>query len=496
MAAPIKGLYGGAQVAELDRRVIEDEGVPGFELMQRAADAAFETLRARWPGVRGIAVVTGPGNNGADGFLVARLALTAGIGVRLFYLSRREQASGDAGRALAAFEQAGGRIEAFDPGSRIDAEVVVDALLGTGLARPVAGRFLAAVRAINRARERGAGVLAVDIPSGLDADRGSVWGEAVRADATATFIGAKLGLFTGLGPAHAGAVSFHDLDAPATVYADLAPLARRVDNGQLGAALPARPRDAHKGDHGHLLCVGGNIGMGGAVRLAAEAALRIGAGLVSVATRAENAAALTQARPELMCRGVAGPEEVAPLLGRASVVAIGPGLGQDPWAKRLFAAILESAAPLVVDADALNLLAAEPVARGNWVLTPHPGEAARLLASDTGSVQRDRPAAIAALCERYAATVVLKGAGTLIQGPNEGLWLCDAGNPGMATGGMGDLLTGVIGGLLAQRLDPERAARVGACLHARAGDAAARDGERGLLAADCLIHLRRFANPG
>lgn len=488
-------LYGASQVAELDRRVIEDCGVPGFTLMQRAAAAAFADLSDRWPEARRIVVLCGPGNNGGDGFLVAKLAREAGLEVRLFFLGSREKARGDAGRALTEFEATGGECETFE--SELPAaDVIVDALLGTGLGRPVEGRFRNAVAAILTARERGAGVLAVDIPSGLDADRGAIWGTAVTADATSTFIGLKLGLVTGVGPGHAGALRFHDLEAPAEAYADAPFSARRVTAEDLRAALPPRPRHAHKGHYGHVLCVGGNLGMGGAARMAAEAALRCGAGLVSVATREDHAGAMSQTRPEIMARGVECADDLEPLLQRATVAAVGPGLGADDWARSLWERLLATDLPLVVDADALNLLAEAPTARGRWILTPHPGEAARLLDADSASIQNDRPAAVAQLAERYDATVVLKGAGSLIQGPQEGLWVCTAGNPGMAGGGMGDVLTGVVAGLLAQGLAPETAARVGVLVHASAADAAAADGERGLLAGDLFAELRRQVNPG
>lgn len=235
--------------------------------------------------------------------------------------------------------------------------------------------------------------------------------------------------------------------------------------------------------------------MAGAARMAGEAAARVGSGLVTVATRPEQAAVLAGVRPELMCHGVEGPRDLLPLLRRATVVAIGPGLGRSRWAQGLFTAVLDTKLPLVVDADALNLLAAEPVARGNWVLTPHPGEAARLLGSASQAVQADRFSAVAQLAQRYRAVAVLKGAGTLVQAEDGAVWLCDRGNPGMATGGMGDVLTGVIAGLAGQGLPLAEAAWAGVHLHAVAGDAAARDGERGMLALDLMPHLRRAANP-
>jgi NAD(P)H-hydrate epimerase len=230
--------------------------------------------------------------------------------------------------------------------------------------------------------------------------------------------------------------------------------------------------------------------------MAGEAAARVGAGLVSIATHPDHAALLNAGRPELMCHGVATAEALRPLLERASVVAVGPGLGlgQAGWGRVLFEAVLDSGRPLVVDADALNLLALARQQRDDWVLTPHPGEAARLLKTTSAAIQADRFAAVAALQAHYGGTVLLKGAGTLVLGPVEVPAVCVQGNPGMASGGMGDVLTGVIAGLLAQGLDFTEAAETGARLHSTAGDKAAEGGERGLLAGDLLPWLRQLVN--
>lgn len=234
--------------------------------------------------------------------------------------------------------------------------------------------------------------------------------------------------------------------------------------------------------------------MAGAVRLAGEAAVRTGSGLVSIATRPDHAAVIAAARPELMCHGVGGACDLRPLLQRASIVAIGPGLGQSAWARDLLAAVLQTSLPLVVDADALNLLAQEPVSRHQWVLTPHPGEAARLLAVTLEQIQGDRIHAVTALQQRYGGVSVLKGMGSLVCTPSS-ISVCDAGNPGMASGGMGDVLTGIIAGLLAQGLSLDNAACVGVYIHAKAGDRAAQEGERGLLASDLMPYLRTLLNP-
>lgn len=488
-------VYSADQVAALDRRFIEQFEVDGFTLMQRAARAAFDELAGHWPMPGRLSVFCGPGNNGGDGFLVAAFALEAGWQVQLYLLASREQVSGDAAAALAAFEQAGGALSAFEQ-SPVYADVIVDALLGTGLNRDVEGSVAAAIDHINAARSRGAGVFSIDIASGIDATTGHVWGAAVKAHATATFIGLKMGILTGEGPSHCGEVSFDSLGAPDALFDDQPYLARRITHRQLRHALQPRARSAHKGHNGHVLCVGGKRGIGGAIRLSAEAALRSGAGRVSVACHPDHAGPMSQALPEVMALGMDDPQRIDPLLAVASVIAIGPGLGTDDWADELWQRALATDKPLVVDADGLNLLAQVPSQRGDWILTPHPGEAARLLGCENADIGKDRVGAVRALARRYNAIVVLKGAGTLISTPDD-LTLCTQGNPGMAVGGMGDLLTGVIASLVAQGMSLSESAIFGVYLHALAGDsAAALHGERGLLPSDLFEPLREHVNPG
>lgn len=486
-------LWTAAQVRELDRRAIQDRGIAGRELMERAGAAAFDALLRRWPATRSITVVCGGGNNGGDGYVVARLAQHAGLAVRVLSLTDVDRLRGDAALVCADFVRNGGEIVRWDGAGDPGGDgPIVDALLGTGLDRSLAGPMLAAVDSINAS---GRPVVALDIPSGLHADTGRIMGEAIRADLTVCFIGLKLGLFTGRGTAFAGHVVFADLGVPAGLDRGLAPAARRLEAAMLGDLLPRRPRDAHKGRFGHVLVVGGDRGMGGAARLAAEAALRAGAGLVSVATRPEHVGAILAARPELMCHGLDSPDTLSALLARATVVAAGPGLGRSSWARELLDAVLESGLPSVLDADALNLLSEAPRRSDRWILTPHPGEAGRLLGSDASTVEADRPAAAHALRTRYGGIAVLKGAGTLVCGAGASLWLCDRGNPGMASGGMGDVLTGIIAGLVAQVGDLEHAANAGVLVHALAADDAASRGERGLVAGDLLEALRPWVNP-
>ncbi|MDF1820971.1 MAG: NAD(P)H-hydrate dehydratase [Alcanivoracaceae bacterium] len=493
-------VHTAAQTRALDSAAINDFGIPGATLMGRAGEAAFAALRRRWPEARQIAVVCGGGNNGGDGFVVALAAQAAGLSPTLYVHVPLAKLSGDAHDYAARARDAGIDWQPVedslaDIGS---ADVIVDALLGTGLNGPVRDDYRALIEAMNAAP---APVLAIDVPSGLNADTGMSEGALVTAALTATFIGVKQGLLTGQGPAVTGELVFDDLQVPQEVFASVEASARRTVAADVAALLPPRRRDAHKGHFGHVLVIGGDHGYAGAVAMAAQAAIRAGAGLVSVATRAAHAHMVTTRQPEVMARGVESVEDLLPLLDRATVVVIGPGLGRGHWGQALLRKVLATDLARVIDADGLNLLAEAGVkaTQAATVLTPHPGEAARLLNTDTAAVQRDRFASARLLQEKWHATVLLKGAGTLVASAGEhALALVNAGNPGMASGGMGDVLSGVIGALLGQGLAPHDAARVGAWLHATAADdAVAEDGERGLVATDLLPWIRRRLNrPG
>lgn len=258
--------------------------------------------------------------------------------------------------------------------------------------------------------------------------------------------------------------------------------------------LKPRARDSFKGDFGQVLIVGGAPGYSGAVLLAAEAALRVGAGLVSIATHPDHASVLNLSRPEIMCHGIDSKEQLDPLIEKATVLVIGPGLGQSAWSQMIFHQASLSEKNSIVDADGLNLLANKPFKKRNWIMTPHPGEAARLLKKSTQAIQQDRVSAAHLLQKQYDGWIVLKGAGTLITGPDGSIAICTAGNPGMATGGMGDVLSGVLGGLVAQSIPLEVTARLGVILHAAAGDLAAKKGERGMIASDLMLYLRDLVN--
>jgi len=485
-------LYTAAQVRELDRIAIQEKGIPGYLLMCRAGQALADCVGRRWPLARQVCVLCGPGNNAGDGYVLARLLRESGLQAKVLFLSDPAGLRGDALHAAQDYLAAGGEAQVFAGSLPSRVDLLVDALLGTGLARPPEADYRSAIEQLNQHQ---APVLAADIPSGLHADSGRVPGVAVKADTTVTFIGRKRGLYSGAGKRCAGHLEFDGLEVPSDIHASQPAEVQLVRQPALGPLARAREADAHKGDFGHVLVVGGNRGMAGAARLAAEAAARCGAGLVSVACRAENVPGLNAGCYELMVHGVQQAAELDPLLSRASVVVIGPGLGQGRWSRQLFERVLASKLPLVVDADALNLLTRDPLSRDNWILTPHPGEAGRLLGQATSVIQQDRFAAIRRLVERYKGVLVLKGAGSLIAAASGPIRLCDQGNPGMASGGMGDVLSGVLAALLAQGLGLFDAASAGVWLHGKAADLAAGEhGERGLLAGDLMPFLRKLIN--
>lgn len=484
-------IYSVAAVRETDRTTIEDHGVPGYTLMTRAGAAAVREARERFPDAQRWQVVCGAGNNGGDGYVVARLAAMEGILVSVATLVDPETLTGDAATAWGDFAAEGGVVMPWEGSLDAEADLLVDGILGSGLERDVGGAFADAVQAIN---EHSAPVLALDMPSGIHGDSGKVLGTAVHADLTVTFVGLKPGLFLGEAAAHCGELRFAGLEIPDEYREGIEPVYRLIGDAMLAAALGPRARSAHKGDFGHVLIVGGGPGMPGAVRLAGEAALRTGAGRVSIATHPSHAAMLVATRPELMSHAIEAAADLEPLLASADVIAFGPGLGQSDWAEDVYARVAEAEQAAVWDADALNLLAAAPGKAAKRVITPHPGEAGTLLETDAATVQADRPAALARLVETYGGTAVLKGAGTLVSSESVP-YVCASGNPGMAAPGMGDVLTGIIAALIGQGLSVELAAAVGVEVHALAGDRAAQPGQRGLLASELMSELRAIVNP-
>ncbi len=369
-------LYTAAQVRALDEYAIGTLGVADYTLMRRAGEAALRCLRTRWPTAHSLVIVCGGGNNGGDGYALARFAQAAGLRVSVLAAVPVEMLRGAAQQAAEDFKASGGCVRPFVAALLGEGELLVDALLGTGLATAVREPTAQIIAAINAAARP---VFALDVPSGLDSDRGVPLGGAVRATGTLCFVGLKTGLFVGDGPDLAGAVFFDDLEIRVPHTPAFTPRLERIVAAEVAAALPARARAANKGDFGHVLIVGSGAGMPGAARLAGEACLRVGAGLVSVAMAPDNLIAIAAGCPELICHPVAQAQDLSDALKRADVIAIGPGLGRSPWARALFDCVLAADKPLVVDADALNLLAESPRHSTRWILTPHPGEAGRLL---------------------------------------------------------------------------------------------------------------------
>jgi len=486
-----KTLYIAAQVRELDRIAIEEFSIPGIILMERAGDAAYQLMRIKWPEAKRILVLCGPGNNGGDGYILASLAREENLFVNLRQVGDHQKIAGDASLAAERCAASGLQPLPLTNENLDDCDVIVDALLGTGLDREVTGQWQEVINDINFSNTP---VLSLDIPSGLNADTGCIMGCAVKADATMTFIGLKQGLFTGQGVEYSSEIHFNKLNVPDEVLTKVNSMTEQITLDDLQSVLKPRSKSSHKGDFGHVIVIGGDKGFAGAARLCAEAAARTGAGLVSLATRDVHAALISMAVPEIMAHSIENSIDIKPLLERTNVVAIGPGLGQSKWGASLFSKILESKLPLVVDADALNILAREPVYSDRWVLTPHPGEAARLLNCDTQEIQSDRISAAREIQKKFGGVAVLKGCGTVIVDDEGNVSICSAGNPGMASGGMGDVLTGVIAGLSAQGLCAGDAARLGVCLHAAAADNAAVEGERGMLASDLMPWIRKLVN--
>ncbi len=493
-------LYTAAQVQRLDKCAIKDHGIPGINLMELAGSRVFEQAALKFPESRNWLIFCGGGNNGGDGYIVARLASEAGLNVVVCALKSMDSLSGDAAEAALRWREAGGETRSW-PVPDIDRyDLLVDALLGTGLDRAPVGHYGDAIELINRTI---AGVVAVDIPSGLNADTGQVMGKAVEADLTVTFIGRKRGMYTAHGPDFAGSIKFSDLQTPDSVRDSVTDSGILIRENIIRENLPPRRRNSHKGSFGWVLGVGSNTGMSGALRLCGEAALRSGAGKVTLATHPAHADLLNLTCPELMVRGIERQEQLHNLLQQVDVVATGTGLGQDSWAEELFRVCLKTKARVVLDADGLNILADlftemadGDIPLGNWILTPHPAEAGRLLGIQASEVQHDRVTRAQQLAQRYNAVVVLKGCGTVIADYNGRYAICPLGNPGMASAGSGDVLTGVIAALVAQGLSLWDAATTGVVAHARAGDiAASQVGERGMLASDITQQLPTVLNP-
>jgi NAD(P)H-hydrate epimerase len=508
-------LVTAAEMRELDRAAIEGRKIPSIRLMEHAGEAVAREMERRFGPLRGktVTIVAGKGQNGGDGFVVARLLRKRNCNARVALLASPSSLTGDAATNLRRFQKAGGRCHAVDKESALagvltpllqTSDMLVDAIFGTGLNAPVKGMAASAIALMN-ASDRP--IIAIDLPSGLDGDSGAVLGTAVTAALTVTLARPKRGLYLGVGPNHAGDIRVADIGIPADLIAAAKIPVTLLEAADISRLLPTRPRTAHKGTFGHVGIIAGSAGKTGAAAMAAMAALRIGAGLVTVATprslsdvlEAKLLEAMVFPVPETDARTLS-KQALEPLLVFAAdktALAIGPGIGQHPETQALVHNLLvEAKRPMVLDADGINAVAghADMLGRasGPLILTPHPGEMARLLGTTSAAIQRDRLGAASRLAHERNVCVVLKGAGTIVAAPDGRLAINSTGNPGMATAGTGDVLTGIIAGLLAQGLPVWEAACAGVFLHGLAGDlAAAEQGEAGLIAGDVIRAIPR-----
>ncbi|WP_454785666.1 NAD(P)H-hydrate dehydratase [Legionella sp. WA2024007413] len=490
MIIPANALYRCEQIRTCEQQASSLYQLDENALMSRAGAEAFFLIIKLYPQVRHIAVYCGAGNNAGDGYVVARLAHEHGLSVTIYQCKAVADLPFAAQHAALMAINSGVECQAADEPLETEVELIIDALLGIGLKGPVRGVIASAINQINSS---GLPVIALDIPSGINADTGKVDNFCVKANITLTFIAQKAGMYTADGPDYCGIIHCCSLQLDSCV-SHLVPTARLLSSDTLSLPLAKRKKNSHKGNYGHVLVVGGGPGMPGAISLAAKAVMRTGAGAVTVATWPEHAKSALSIIPEAMVNGVATAQDLKPLLAQATVCVIGPGLGESEWAMNLFLTAITSQLPMVIDASALRLLAENPQLDDNWILTPHPGEAACLLSSSADLVQKDRYLAAANIQKQYGGVVVLKGAGSVVQTEKD-TFVCPRGNPAMASAGMGDVLSGIIAGLCAQGYSLSEAAQCGVWAHAVAGDLVAKKlGGTGLLASDLFDVLPHVLN--
>ena len=485
-------LFRADQVRENEQQAAEKSGCDLFTLMQRAGKAVFRQCQLLAPSAETYLVLVGQGNNAGDGYIAAMHAKNAGKKVYVCAVEPDRVLDGDAGKAQQRWRDAGGEISGFSRELLDNAGLVIDALLGTGITTQIRNEFADIIDAVNTSDVP---VISVDVPSGLDANTGQSLGRCIQADVTVTLVGIKPGLTTGAGKQSCGKLVFDELGVGKAFNALARPTASLMDIEHFKSLGP-RDVHSHKGTYGRLLCIGGNKGTAGAIRLSSEAALRSGAGMVKVFVHEGSAIQVSAGRPELMVTS----DNLEAALEWASCVVIGPGLGQDAWAEDVFETTMKHcqshSKAIVIDADALNMLSRQATAYtiNDCILTPHAGEAARLLGVSVDDVESERFNYARQCSQRYHATCVLKGAGTLVDNETAA-WVCRHGNPGMATAGSGDVLSGILGALLAQGLKCDQAAKYGVTVHAKAGDEVAQlYGQRGMIASDLFEAVRALLN--
>lgn len=481
-------LYTINQIRDIEKRALS-HGISGETLMERAGHAAGNCLTQQFPSMKRLIIFCGGGNNGGDGYALASIAHKKGIPVAIRFIDHPEKLKNEAKLFFDHCQSLPIEIQPFDFHEKLQADIFVDALLGIGIQGTIRDPVAKAITYLNQSKIP---ILSLDIPSGLNADTGHTLGSVVNATKTITFIGLKPGLFTAEGKDCCGDILCDSLNLPGPLFDITAPYGQLIFSSDFASFLPPRKKNTHKGDYGRVLIVGGDHGMYGAPFITALGALRSGSGMVSTAT---HRSACLDFQPEIMSHSIKTARQLQPLLEWASVIVLGPGLGQSAWSQKIFKKVIQAQRPMIMDADGLRWLAKFPAQSNNWILTPHPGEAAQLLQIPVETVQENRFEAARLIQKKYGGITVLKGAGTLIANDTGSLSITPLGNPGMASGGMGDLLAGIIAGLAAQHVPNSIAASLGACLHAEAGDLAAKEeGERGLLATDLLPYLRRLVN--
>lgn len=473
-----------------------------FALMQRAGAAAMYCIDAYYPLAQKILVLVGGGNNGGDGYILANLARLQGRNVVLASADPSRLLQGDALRAQQLWQQDEYSIRSWQEVDFNEYDLLVDALLGTGLQGDIRSPLTTIIEQVNQCTIP---VLSIDLPSGLHADTGVPLPIAVEAERTITFVAIKPGLVTGIGKHFCGQLLVDDLAIGQPFFTLAAVRAHLISWASL-PKLAERQSHANKGKFGRLVCFGGNKGMAGAMCLSAMAALRSGVGLVKVFCHEHSQPLVANSQPEIMLVTATGIASINKVLDWSSCLVLGPGLGPDAWSQSVFEHVLahltHTTKPIIIDADGLNLLAKRwesklKINLTQCILTPHPGEAARLLNVTVQEIEQDRYAACQAIAQRYGAVCILKGAGTIIchDGQATSVYVCADGNPGMATAGMGDVLSGIVGAMLGQGLSAQSAANYAVCLHAAAGDRLARSyGQRGMIASDLFEPLRALLN--
>ena len=496
-------LYTASETRKIDNLAIKEKGVSGYSLMQMAAEFTLDVILREFSPVEELIIFCSKGKNSGDGFLLGSFAKEFGLEVTIVMSNTSNVLKGVSRKAFEEMKDAKVKIISTKSVEKLKVSnkaVIVDALIGTGLKGNLRKNIKESILALNKLGVK-LPVLSLDIPSGVNPDTGDADDIAVYADITATFVAQKRGCFTSVGKKFSGEIIYSDLEIPKNLFSKITSTSYVVDYEDSISKVVYREQDAHKGHFGNVLIVGGDRGLGGAGLLSSRAAVYSGAGLTSLVTRPEHVSASLVSCPEVMVKGVDSGQDIEEHLVKPDVIAIGPGLGQSAWSEQMIQRVFWEAEKrdisVIMDADALNLLTKLKLSSDlpkRLILTPHPGEAARLLNTSVAVIESNRFSAAAKIQKKFNATVVLKGSGTVIchkSGGTQKWGICDSGNPGMATGGMGDVLTGIIAGLLAQGLTLKEAAEAGVDLHAKAADQASLEfGEAGLTSSDVINELK------